>query len=160
MIFVTVGAQMPFDRLIARVDEWAGARARTDVFAQIGPSEYRARHIETTPFLAPADFRSRVESCSAIVSHAGMGTIITALQYAKPLLVLPRLGDLGETRNDHQTSTARRFAESGRVLAAFDDDELMAQLDQIDRLPATTRIADRASPELLAHVRRFALEEG
>ena len=31
-----------------------------------------------------------------MVGHAGMGTIITALQSAKPLLVLPRIGALGE----------------------------------------------------------------
>lgn len=157
MILVTVGAQMPFDRLIAQVDEWAGARGRSDVFAQIGPSEYRAHHIETTPFLNPSEFRERVQGCSAIVGHAGMGTIITALQYSKPLIVLPRLGALGETRNDHQTSTARRFAETGRVLAAFDESELTKHLDAIDDLPAAAKIDEHASPELIARVRAYAL---
>ena len=41
MIFVTVGHQMPFDRLIAAVDAWAGARGRSDVFAQIGTTSLR-----------------------------------------------------------------------------------------------------------------------
>ena len=38
MIFVTVGTQLAFDRMIKAVDEWAGARGRTDVFAQVGPA--------------------------------------------------------------------------------------------------------------------------
>lgn len=42
MIFVTVGTQVQFDRLIRTVDEWAGARARSDIFAQIGPSTINA----------------------------------------------------------------------------------------------------------------------
>jgi hypothetical protein len=33
MIFVTVGTQGQFDRLIRTVDEWAGGHGRTDVFA-------------------------------------------------------------------------------------------------------------------------------
>ena len=155
MIFVTVGAQMPFDRLIRRVDEWAGERGRDDVYAQIGPSDYRAHNIETTRFLSPPEFRRRVESATAIVAHAGMGTIITALQLAKPLLVMPRLGELGETRNDHQTATARRFCESQRILASFTEADLLRLLDEVEAMSTDARISDRASPELLERVRRF-----
>ncbi len=38
MIFVTVGEQLPFDRLVRAVDEWAAASGK-EVFAQIGNSE-------------------------------------------------------------------------------------------------------------------------
>ena len=61
MIFVTVGTQVHFDRLIRTVDEWAGVRGRSDVFAQIGPSNYRAQHIQTKPFIDPTEFRKRIE---------------------------------------------------------------------------------------------------
>lgn len=155
MIFVTVGAQMPFDRLVRRVDEWAGERGRTDVFAQIGPSEYAARHLETTRFLAPPAFRAHVERASALVAHAGMGTILTALQLGKPLLVLPRLVELRETRNDHQVATARHFADSGRVLAAFETDELWPRLDALESFRPAARIGEEASRELLARIRSF-----
>ena len=39
MIFVTVGTDSPFDRLMQVVDEWAAASGRTDVFAQIGEGD-------------------------------------------------------------------------------------------------------------------------
>ena len=45
MIFVTVGTQGPFDRLVRAVDKWAGMRARADIFAQTGPSDYQSEHI-------------------------------------------------------------------------------------------------------------------
>lgn len=156
MIFVTVGAQMAFDRLIARVDDWAGERGRDDVFAQIGPSDYKARHVETSQFLQPREFNDNVSRCSAMVGHAGMGTIITALQNGKPLLVFPRIGALGETRNDHQTATARRFGESGRILVAFDEDELMELLDQVERFAPQQQIGAQASAELLDKIRSFS----
>ena len=104
MIFVTVGAQMAFDRLVRTVDEWAATRGRKDVFAQIGPTEWRPRHIEWVAFLPPEDFRKRVADATMVVAHAGMGSIITALELGKPILVMPRRGHLQETRNDHQVA--------------------------------------------------------
>ena len=114
MIFVTVGTQGQFDRLIRTVDEWAGLRGRTDVFAQTGPSDYRPEHIRSKPFIDPTEFRKHVESASLVIAHAGMGSIITALEFGKHIIVMPRRADLGEHRNDHQVATAKRFAATGR----------------------------------------------
>lgn len=155
MIFVTVGAQMPFDRMVRTVDEWAGRSGRKDVFAQIGPTDWHPSHIEWTPFLDPSEFRARVQEAEAIVAHAGMGSIITALELGKPILVMPRRGDLKETRNDHQVATAKRFLEQGRIQVAFDEKELVEKLDQIGGMQAKKRIGAQASPELIETIRAF-----
>jgi UDP-N-acetylglucosamine transferase subunit ALG13 len=112
VIFVTVGTQVAFDRLITAVDEWAGAAVGREVFAQIGPTRLRPRHIEYAPFVSPQECTERMLAAKAIVAHAGMGTILTALEMGKPLLVMPRRAALGEHRNDHQLATAHRFAVS------------------------------------------------
>ncbi len=155
MIFVTVGAQMAFDRLVRTVDAWAGQRRRSDVFAQIGPSRYRPQHAAWTPFLDPPEFAAKVSAARVVVAHAGMGSILTALTAGKPILVMPRRGDLRETRNDHQVATARRFAELGRVRVAMDEDELRRQLDELDRLDGGEPIADHADPKLIDALRAF-----
>lgn len=159
MIFVTVGSQMAFDRLVSSVDDWAERQGRDDVVAQIGPSDYVPRRITILPFLDPENFRRQIEKADAIVAHAGMGTIISALECRKPLLVLPRLGDLGETRNDHQVATAKRFAESGRILAAYGEDELHEKLEQIERFQPAGEVGRDASPELLARLRAFVQQK-
>lgn len=153
MIFVTVGAQMAFDRMIRAVDEWAGKASRTDVFAQIGPAEYTPRHIAHTGFLEPPQFAERAKSASVIVAHAGMGSIITALTMGKPILVMPRQGDLRETRNDHQIATARRLSELGKVAVAMDETELVERLGRLDELTATGAIGPYAQDSLIAAVR-------
>ena len=159
MIFVTVGAQMPFDRLVRTVDEWAAATGRTDVFAQIATTEYEPRHVKWTAFLDPIDFRQCLFEAEAVVTHAGMGTMLTALEFGRPLLVMPRRGDLRETRNDHQFGTARAFERLGRVTVAWDEIELARALPQVDALPATSRIASHASFSLLGALRRFIRED-
>jgi UDP-N-acetylglucosamine transferase subunit ALG13 len=155
MIFVTVGGHMPFDRMVTVVDEWAGARRRTDVFAQIGPTEQHPRNIEWAHFLQPRDFRKKIETARIVVAHAGMGTIITALEFGKPVLVMPRRADLHEHRSQHQFSTAKSLQEQGKIAVAFDEAELRLKLDTLDGMEGTERIASRASSELLEAVRRF-----
>lgn len=160
MIFLTVGAQMPFDRLVRWVDEWAGRHPEATVVAQIGPTELAPRHLEVTPFLDPPAFRKLMTQARAVVAHAGMGSILTALELGKPVLVVPRLGSLDETRNDHQVATAQRFVSEGLVRAAYDEAELIRELDRIAASAASSgdaRIDDRASASLLARVRAYAL---
>lgn len=155
MILVTVGAQMAFDRLTRTVDAWAAERARSDVFAQIGPTDWRPSHIEWTQFLEPEEFRGKVEQADLLIAHAGMGSIITAMEAGKPILVMPRRGDLRETRNDHQIATARRFLEMGRVAVAFDEEELKTKLDELDTVRAGQTISRWASDELIDGLRTF-----
>lgn len=153
VIFVTVGAQMAFDRMVRAVDEWAEKCGRSDVFAQIGPTDYTPRHIEHVGFLEPPQFAERAREASVIVAHAGMGSIITALTLGKPILVMPRRGDLRETRNDHQVATAKRLSELGKVAVAMDERELVERLGRLDELRATGAIGPFAQDSLLAAIR-------
>jgi UDP-N-acetylglucosamine transferase subunit ALG13 len=154
VIFVTVGSQMPFPRLINAVDEWAATTRRTDVFAQIGDASRPPRHIEWVRMLAPGEFRTRVQQADVVVGHAGMGTIITALELGVPLIAMPRRAHLGETRNDHQVATARHFARLG-VATPADGPALVQHLARLDELAAVPRIRDDADPSLLDTVAAF-----
>lgn len=155
MIFVTVGTQVQFDRLIRAVDEWAASRGRTDVFAQTGPSGYRAKHICAEPFIDPTEFRKRIESATLVIAHAGMGSIITALELGKQIIVMPRQASLGEHRNDHQVATAKHFSEQGRIIVAFDQRELVDKLDQIEFFDTAERLGTQASSDLVDTIRAF-----
>lgn len=155
MIFVTVGAQMPFDRLVKAVDEWARENRRDDVFAQIGHTEYRPSSIRWTDFLDPDEFKRKYETARVIVAHAGTGSIITALQLGKPVLVMPRRGDLQETRNDHQVATSQQFCRFESVAVAWDEKELVTKLEGIDSLRGSRRIESYASRELVGAIREF-----
>ena len=150
---------MPFDRLIRAVDQWAGSRGISDVFAQIGPSNNEPKHLQSKQFLDPMEFRERVESARVVIAHAGMGSIITALEFGKPIIVMPRHASLRETRNDHQIATAKHLAEMGRVIPAWDEQILLQKLDQLDSFCGRGPIDAHASPRLISVVRAF-IEQG
>jgi UDP-N-acetylglucosamine transferase subunit ALG13 len=148
MIFVTVGSGIPFDRLVRAVDKWARANDRRDVFAQIGRGGWEPEFIPFVAMLEPAEFKERLAASSIVVAHAGMGTILSAMQDSKPILVMPRRGHLGETRNDHQMATARYLLAMDRVNVAFEEEELHRCLDRLGELVAKERISPFAGVEL------------
>jgi UDP-N-acetylglucosamine transferase subunit ALG13 len=155
MIFVTVGTDLPFDRMMRVIDQWAGEKGRKDIFAQIGKGGWKPKHIPFAEMLQPPEFVSRFKSATIIISHAGMGTILSALHHGKPILVVPKQACLGEHRNEHQLATARRMMEVGNVNVAFDAQELLDRLDHLDELASPKRIGVGASVELVSGLRDF-----
>ena len=154
MIFVTVGTQGSFDRMIEAVDAWAKTRGRKDVFAQIGPGA-EPQHLQWARDLSPDMFQQRLEEADAVVAHAGMGTILSALSLGKPVLVMPRLARLGEHRNEHQSDTTERFLAMGRIAAVWGSDEMAPALDALGAQGGQERISRHASSELLGRLRSF-----
>ena len=158
MIFITVGTDQPFDRMVKIVDSWAADRGRTDLFAQIGEGGWQPRAIPFSDLLAPPDFKQRFNAARVIVAHAGMGTILSALHHGKPILVMPKLASLGEHRNEHQLATARRMMSLGNVTVAFDEAELREKLDHLDSIIPREKIPPVAAGPLIDGLRKFIFE--
>lgn len=157
MIFVTVGTQIAFDRMVEVVDEWAG-RTGEDVFAQVGPSKSKFTHLRCAEFLEPADFDRYFNEASLVIAHAGMGSILSALSFGKPIIIMPRKAALGEHRNDHQMATAKRFVEKSGVSIAWDENELATLLDKADLITTVdgvVRISGSAPEAFLAKLREL-----
>ena len=155
MIFVTVGTQLPFDRLIAAVDHWAGLSGRADVFAQTCGGTYRPAHMMNRARITPAECREYFARADIVVAHAGMGTIISAIEAGKPLVIVPRRMDFGEHRNDHQVATCERFCNLPNVFVANMEEEIPEKINAAlaaSQFDATTL---EASEELLGVIGAF-----
>lgn len=157
MIFATVGSQMPFDRLIQALDVWAGKQGDSlSVLAQVGNSDMAVSNLKVVSSLSPSEFRESVKNAEVIVAHAGMGSVLTAMEFGKPLVVLPRLCARQETRNDHQVATAKWLAAKPGVYVAMSESELPAAIDRArNQAQATAEISRFASPELIGALKEF-----
>lgn len=153
MIFVTIGTQLPFDRLIRIVDEMA-PELNEEIVAQVHHCGFTPKHIKTIDFLAPDEFNRLFSQARLIVAHAGMGTILSALQQNKPIIVFPRIAAMGEHRNEHQLATARKFKTMGSVHVAMDEQELKPLLRE-PRLEPLWHIGNSASPALINSIMKF-----
>ncbi|HPE59427.1 MAG: glycosyl transferase family 28 [Thiothrix sp.] len=138
MIFVAVGTQFPFDRLVRCVDEWAGSNGQT-VVAQIATGTYEPVHAHWERFMTTDTFNDQLARAELIISHAGMGNIITALESRKPIIVMNRQHELGEHRNNHQADGLTWMSRLPGVYTARSCDELRELLARITELrPADT----------------------
>jgi UDP-N-acetylglucosamine transferase subunit ALG13 len=129
MIFVTVGNSIKgveFHRLIQEMDGIARDLGE-EVVAQIGYIEDPPRHLRSFSHLNYVEILEYFKRASMIVGHGGVGTVLHALTYGKPLILVPRSKTHGEHIDDHQ-------AELGNKLRGR---EGIFVVDQMDRLRET-----------------------
>ena len=105
-------------------------------------------------YIEPDEFNELFEKANTIVSHAGMGTILSALQKHKPIIIFPRIAALGEHRNEHQLATARKFKELGTIYVAMDEQELKTLILRKD-LVSLNEIGANASESLILSLEEF-----
>jgi UDP-N-acetylglucosamine transferase subunit ALG13 len=132
MIFLTVGSEFHFDRLVAAVDRLIAERyIGEEVIAQIAAGRYIPQHMNWVSTMPRGVYNAHIERSNGVISHAGMGTIIQCLQMRKPLLVMPRLKRHREHVNDHQFGTAQKFEQRGSILVAYDIADLPSKIQQL-----------------------------
>lgn len=158
MIFVSVGTQLPFERLVKAMDNWSGRHPQVEVFAQVGQTRYQPRHMRYITRLGPQRYEEILAQSCLVVSHVGIGTIIKGLENTKPMILMPRMAARGEHRNDHQLGTAKRFCQRDLVTIVSSADELEDAIST--RVTngsgrAKANVGVETSPALLRRIRAF-----
>lgn len=157
MIFLTVGTLFPFDRLVRAVDlALTNVLIEDEIFAQIGYDSFKPENMQYTEVLDKDAFNEKVDRATFLISHAGMGSILAAMNHNKPLLVMPRRKHLKEHVNDHQIATARKFEELGHILVMYEVEELPGKIEQLRSFVPRKR---EAQPQTVAErIARFLNE--
>lgn len=135
MIFATIGTQLPFPRLMAELDR-LGAELDEEIVAQVGPDTTPRTALRTHPNLSPEGFDALFRRARIVIAHAGIGSILSAKSYRKPLIVMPRRHVHGEHRNDHQLATARQVETVTGIYVAWETADLAGLLAAPSLTPA------------------------
>ena len=135
MIFVTVGMHYQgFERLIKKMDEIAG-KIDEEVVMQIGFTRYKPKNARYFDFVDDDEkILEYFRRARVIVSHAGAGTLLNALHFGKPVIVVPRLKKFGEHVDDQQLELAELISKIGKGVAVYDIDELEGVLNKVNGL--------------------------
>ncbi|MFY7744446.1 MAG: glycosyltransferase [Erythrobacter sp.] len=159
MIIVTVGMQLGFDRLIKAMDALAPTLGMP-VIAQTGEGSYQTHNMEARAKIASAEFEALLGDARLIVSHAGIGTVLTAARCKKPIRLVPRRGDLGEHRNDHQFAAVRKLAGRPGILVAQDETGLQEQIAAALALREWTEVRSPTASQMHDALARFIEGKG
>ena len=145
MIFVTVGTnEAPFDRLLAALP----VLDREELVVQHGASSVRPPGALCVSSLPYDEVLATMRRADLVVTHAGVGSVLTAVAAGKRPVVVPRLRRFGQAVDDHQLEFARQMAATGLVRIVEDPAALGPAL-----------VADEQSTQLELGASRTLVEE-
>ena len=126
MIFVTLGTNdESFERLLKALDkEIEKETIKEKVIVQAGCTKYESPNMEILDLVPQEKFEQLVSECSLLITHGGVGSILTGINKGKKVIAVPRLAKYKEHGNDHQLQIVENFSERKYILAVKDLNKL------------------------------------
>jgi UDP-N-acetylglucosamine transferase subunit ALG13 len=130
VILVTVGTHhQPFTRLIRALRSLPSDELVVQYGHSPPPAWGSAR--QAVPFLAYDQLAALMDAADVVVTHAGVGSVLTALRMGHTPIVVPRLERFDEHVDDHQVELTQSLEETGRVIAVWETDELASTVASV-----------------------------
>ena len=126
LIFVTLGTQdKPFTRLLEALEKEIEKGNITDeVIVQAGSTKYKSKKMQLFDLISQETFSDYMQKADIIITHGGVGSIVTALNFEKKVIAAPRLAQFGEHVNDHQLQIIKCFEQKNYILPLYDFEKL------------------------------------
>lgn len=134
MILVLLGTQNnSFYRLLEEVQKCIDEDIIKDkVIVQAGSTKFESKDMEVFNLIEQDKFNILMEQADTIITHGGVGSIVTAVKLGKKVIAVPRLKQYGEHVNDHQIQIVETFSNQGFIKGIKDVSELKETLREID----------------------------
>lgn len=135
MILVTLGTQdKPFTRLLDAVQQLIDKGIIEDkVVVQAGCSKYESKDMEIFDLIPMDDFERLMSECDLLITHGGVGSIVSGLNKNKKVIAIPRLAKYGEHVNDHQKQIIDNFNKKEYIIGIEETDELEDALNKVKK---------------------------
>ena len=129
MILVTLGTQdKSMIRLLKAIDkEIEKGNIKDKVLVQAGYTKYKSKNMEIFKSVSNDRLEELMDEASLIITHGGVGSILTALKHHKKVIATPRLAKYNEHTNDHQKQIIEEFGRLGYIMPLKD----LTKLDKI-----------------------------
>lgn len=126
MILVTLGTQdKSFNRLLEAIQKAIDKGSIKDrVVVQAGTTKYKSKDMEIFDLIDRDKFNELMSNCDLLITHGGVGSILTGLKNNKKVIACPRLAKYNEHINDHQKQIIEKFSEAGYILGIEDLNKL------------------------------------
>lgn len=126
MIFVTVGTQdKPFTRLLEAIDKAIERKEIVDeVIVQAGYTKYESKNMRVLEYVPFDEFGKYIDSADVIITHGGVGSILSSVKKGKKVVAVARLAEYGEHTNDHQLQVIDKMSKDGYIVNGNDLDNL------------------------------------
>ena len=132
MIFVTLGTQdKEFSRLLKAIDrEIEKGNIKEKVVVQAGCTKYESKNMEVLDLVPQDEFEKLMNEADLLITHGGVGSILTGIKRGKPVIAAARLKKYKEHTNDHQKQIIKEFSDAGYILELRDFNKLGKMIEK------------------------------
>ena len=150
MILVTVGTvPQSFNRLLKTVDELVNkGKIKEKVIMQIGNSTYEPKNVRWFRFTSNKEIDNLNRNARIVITHGGAGNILTALNYGKIIIAIPRLKKFNEHTDNHQLDLVRTLEKHGKIIAVYDIKDLEKAVSKNKNYSIFKKTKSRLSKEI------------
>lgn len=119
ILVITGTSPYRFDRLINEMDNIA-KKNHEEIIIQTGFIDYKIKTAKHFKFLPDKEFTKLYKSARLIISHTGIGSIMTAIRHNKSFIAVPRMKKYRENLDDHQLQIAGEIEKEGIATVLYD----------------------------------------
>ena len=126
MILVLLGTQNnSFHRLLEKLDELINKGIIQErVLVQAGYTKYESKNMQIFSLIPSEELEHYQENADLIITHGGVGSIISSIKKGKKVIAVPRLHKYQEHINDHQKQIIESFSKKGYIIGLNGVEEL------------------------------------
>ena len=133
MILVMLGTQNnSFNRLLEKIEELIKNDVIKDnVIVQAGYTKFKSDDMQIFDLIPREKLEKYQNQADLIITHGGVGSIITSLKLGKKVIAIPRLHEYGEHVNNHQIEIVELFDNKGYIIGCMDLEKLEEALKKV-----------------------------
>ena len=127
MILVMLGTQNnSFHRLLEEIDRLIDSGVINEkVIVQAGYTKYESKNMRIFSLIPQDELEKYQDKADLIITHGGVGSIISSLKREKKVIAVPRLHKYGEHVNDHQKQIVESFDKKGYIIGCYEVSDLI-----------------------------------
>lgn len=140
MILVTLGTQdKPFNRLLEEIQRLIDIGViKDEVIVQAGCTKFKSKDMQIFDLIPMEEFDNLIKKCDILITHGGVGSIITGLKNNKLVIAVARHKEYKEHVNNHQEQILKNFESMGYIIAVYDIKRLEDALEKVKTFKPNT----------------------
>ena len=146
MILVLLGTQNnSFHRLLEEIEKNVeNGNINEEGYTKFEPKT-KKQQIKVLSTIPKVELDKLIEKANFVISHGGVGSMVTANQKGKKVIAVPRYKKYHEHVNDHQVETIEIFARKGYVIPVKNVEDLSQALNKLQEFEPTIYKKDEDS---------------
>lgn len=145
MILVTLGTQdKSFKRLLDKIEkEINEGKIKEKIIVQAGYTDFNSNNMIIKKLIPMDEFDELIEKCDILITHGGVGSIITGLKKNKKVIAVARLKKYKEHTNDHQLQIIDNFTKAGYILNLDDFDSISDAINEAKKFTPNKYVSNK-----------------